>query len=102
MRWDGAYERYEGPNNTDYRPGNTYDRLTADPSPPKKLLRGGVRRAPFTEAEWEERKQYRPGASFWFAESALRSWDLVKFGYAMLALFLGLVPRRWVPYPAKV
>ena len=23
--------RYEGPNNTDYRPGNTHDRLTADP-----------------------------------------------------------------------
>ena len=25
------WDRYEGPNNTDYRPGNTYDRLTADP-----------------------------------------------------------------------
>ena len=23
--------RYEGPNNSDYRPGNTHDRLTADP-----------------------------------------------------------------------
>ncbi|CAK8986098.1 Hypothetical protein SCF082_LOCUS410 [Durusdinium trenchii] len=37
-------------------------------------------RAPFTEAEWEERKQYR-------------SWDLVKFGYGLLALFLGPEPQ---------
>mmetsp|Transcript_100502 Transcript_100502/g.123032 ORF Transcript_100502/g.123032 Transcript_100502/m.123032 type:complete len:175 (+) Transcript_100502:65-589(+) len=62
---------YEGPNNTDYRPGNTHDRLTADP------------RAPFTAAEWAERQEYR-------------SWDLVKFSYAMLALFLAYrVTNEW-------
>lgn len=27
--------RYEGPKNTDYRPGNTHDRLTADPQGPQ-------------------------------------------------------------------
>lgn len=29
--------RYEGPNNTDYRPGNTHDRLTAEPYLGKKV-----------------------------------------------------------------
>jgi len=62
---------YEGPNNTMYLPGNTHDRLTADP------------RAPFTAAEWEERKQHR-------------SWDLMKFGYILLAIFLGYrVTNEW-------
>ena len=46
---------YEGPNGSDYRPGNTHDRLLDV-------------KAPFTEAEWEERKQHR-------------SFDLMKFGY---------------------
>ena len=30
-------ERYEGPNGTDYRPGNTHDRLTADPFGAQKV-----------------------------------------------------------------
>ncbi len=30
-------ERYEGPNGTDYRPGNTHDRLTADPFDPQRV-----------------------------------------------------------------
>lgn len=36
--------RYEGPNNTDYRPGNTHDRLTADPYLGKRWSsrRGGI------------------------------------------------------------
>mmetsp|Transcript_94161 Transcript_94161/g.265907 ORF Transcript_94161/g.265907 Transcript_94161/m.265907 type:complete len:172 (-) Transcript_94161:6-521(-) len=53
---------YEGPYGTDYRPGNTHDRLANVT-------------APFTEAEWEERKQYR-------------SFDLLHFGYGVLAIFL--------------
>merc|ERR1712004_503223 len=53
---------YEGPEGSDYRPGNTVDRLANV-------------KAPFSDAEWEERKQYR-------------SWDLMKFGYAGLGLFL--------------
>merc|ERR1719378_1490715 len=53
---------YEGPNGTDYRPGNTHDRL-ADV------------RAPFTAEEWQERKNYR-------------SYDLMKLGYALLGIFL--------------
>ena len=62
-----------------------------------------MRRAPFTEAEWEERKQYRQAPSESNAlKNALRSWDLVKFGYAMLALFLGLVPHSWLQWAAKV
>eukprot|EP00929_Paragymnodinium_shiwhaense_P094256 TRINITY_DN5470_c0_g1_i1.p2 TRINITY_DN5470_c0_g1~~TRINITY_DN5470_c0_g1_i1.p2 ORF type:complete len:170 (-),score=49.60 TRINITY_DN5470_c0_g1_i1:345-854(-) len=61
---------YEGPYGTDYRPGNTHDRLQNV-------------RAPFTEAEWEERKQHR-------------SFDIMKFGYAMLALFLAYrVTNEW-------
>merc|ERR1711862_193971 len=47
---------YEGPHGSDYRPGNTHDRLSNV-------------REPFTDAEWEERKQYR-------------SWDLMRLGYA--------------------
>merc|ERR1712217_819733 len=53
---------YEGPYGSDYRPGNTFDRLENV-------------KAPFTEAEWEERKQYR-------------TWDLVKFGYMIFGIFL--------------
>jgi ubiquinol-cytochrome c reductase cytochrome c1 subunit len=53
---------YEGPYGSDYRPGNTFDRLTNA-------------RAPFTEAEWQERKAYR-------------SYDLMKFGYGLLGIFL--------------
>merc|ERR1719195_2048580 len=53
---------YEGPNGTDYRPGNTTDRLANV-------------HAPFTDAEWAERKEYR-------------SWDIMKLGYAGLGLFL--------------
>merc|ERR1712183_56866 len=53
---------YEGPNGSDYRPGNTFDRLENV-------------KAPFTDAEWEERKNYR-------------SFDIMKVGYGILALFL--------------
>jgi len=53
---------YEGPYGTDYRPGNTHDRLSNVT-------------APFTNDEWEERKQYR-------------TWDLMKFGYICLGIFL--------------
>merc|ERR1719389_1652910 len=61
---------YEGPHGTDYRPGNTHDRLQNV-------------RAPFTEAEWEDRKQYR-------------SFDIMKFGYGCLALFLAYrVTNEW-------
>jgi len=58
---------YEGPpipgsdRPSDYTPGNTYDRLQNV-------------KAPFTEEEWEERKKYR-------------SYDLVQFGYGLIALF---------------
>merc|ERR1712232_1400589 len=61
---------YEGPHGTDYRPGNTHDRLENV-------------REPFTDAEWEERKKYR-------------SFDLMKFGYGLLALFLAYrVTNEW-------
>merc|ERR1712093_64646 len=61
---------YEGPNGTDYRPGNTHDRLANV-------------RAPFTDAEWEERKQYR-------------SFDLMKFSYGLMAIFLAYrVTNEW-------
>mmetsp|Transcript_60644 Transcript_60644/g.161147 ORF Transcript_60644/g.161147 Transcript_60644/m.161147 type:complete len:161 (-) Transcript_60644:124-606(-) len=53
---------YEGPNGSDYRPGNTFDRLENV-------------RAPFTSEEWESRKQYR-------------SYDLMKFGYALFGIFI--------------
>merc|ERR1712083_85798 len=53
---------YEGPYGTDYRPGNTHDRMQNV-------------QAPFTDAEWEERKKHR-------------SFDLVKFGYSILGIFL--------------
>merc|ERR1711862_857602 len=53
---------YEGPYGTDYRPGNTHDRLLNV-------------QAPFTDAEWEERKKHR-------------SFDLVFFGYSILGIFL--------------
>merc|ERR1712136_312315 len=52
----------EGPNGSDYRPGNTFDRLENV-------------RAPFTPEEWESRKQYR-------------SYDLMKFGYALLGIII--------------
>jgi ubiquinol-cytochrome c reductase cytochrome c1 subunit len=61
---------YEGPYGTDYRPGNTHDRLANV-------------KAPFTEAEWKERKQYR-------------SFDLLHIGYGILALFLAYrVTSEW-------
>jgi len=59
---------YEGPpvegsnRPSDYTPGNTRDRLQDV-------------RAPFSEAEWEQRKNYR-------------SFDLVHFSYGMLFLFI--------------
>jgi hypothetical protein len=53
---------YEGPGGSDYRPGNTVDRLENV-------------KAPFTDAEWEERKQFR-------------SFDIMRFGYACLGIFL--------------
>jgi len=59
---------YEGPPvpgssiPSNYTPGNTYDRLQNV-------------RAPFSEAEWEERKNYR-------------SFDLVKFGYGLIGIFI--------------
>jgi len=53
---------YEGPNGSDYRPGNTEDRLTNT-------------RAPFSDAEWQERKNYR-------------SYDIMKLGYGLLGIFL--------------
>eukprot|EP00442_Polarella_glacialis_P039372 CAMPEP_0115088126 /NCGR_PEP_ID=MMETSP0227-20121206/23785_1 /TAXON_ID=89957 /ORGANISM="Polarella glacialis, Strain CCMP 1383" /LENGTH=177 /DNA_ID=CAMNT_0002478295 /DNA_START=74 /DNA_END=607 /DNA_ORIENTATION=- len=62
---------YEGPNGTDYSPGNTHDRLTADV------------RAPFTAAEWTERQNHR-------------SFDIMKFGYVCLAIFLAYrVTNEW-------
>eukprot|EP00448_Togula_jolla_P034755 CAMPEP_0170623450 /NCGR_PEP_ID=MMETSP0224-20130122/29707_1 /TAXON_ID=285029 /ORGANISM="Togula jolla, Strain CCCM 725" /LENGTH=175 /DNA_ID=CAMNT_0010949909 /DNA_START=64 /DNA_END=591 /DNA_ORIENTATION=+ len=61
---------YEGPYGTDYRPGNTHDRLANI-------------QAPFTEAEWEERKKHR-------------SFDLLYFGYGLMALFLAYrVTSEW-------
>eukprot|EP00933_Yihiella_yeosuensis_P050719 TRINITY_DN48515_c0_g1_i1.p1 TRINITY_DN48515_c0_g1~~TRINITY_DN48515_c0_g1_i1.p1 ORF type:complete len:175 (+),score=29.57 TRINITY_DN48515_c0_g1_i1:75-599(+) len=61
---------YEGPNGSDYRPGNTFDRLQNV-------------KEPFTDAEWEERKKYR-------------SYDLMKFGYMCLGLFLAYrVTNEW-------
>mmetsp|Transcript_66658 Transcript_66658/g.150509 ORF Transcript_66658/g.150509 Transcript_66658/m.150509 type:complete len:177 (-) Transcript_66658:57-587(-) len=61
---------YEGPNGTDYTPGNTFDRLANV-------------EAPFSAAEWEERKKHR-------------SFDLMKFGYALLGLFLAYrVTNEW-------
>lgn len=53
---------YEGPNGSDYRPGRTFDRLENTA-------------APFTDAEWEERKNHR-------------SWDLVHFAYGLVALIV--------------
>mmetsp|Transcript_48499 Transcript_48499/g.75551 ORF Transcript_48499/g.75551 Transcript_48499/m.75551 type:complete len:177 (-) Transcript_48499:64-594(-) len=53
---------FEGPNGSDYRPGNTFDRLANA-------------HAPFTEAEWQERKQYR-------------GYDIMKLGYGMVGVFL--------------
>mmetsp|Transcript_161280 Transcript_161280/g.517760 ORF Transcript_161280/g.517760 Transcript_161280/m.517760 type:complete len:174 (+) Transcript_161280:99-620(+) len=61
---------YEGPAGSDYTPGKTTDRLDNV-------------RAPFSDAEWEERKEYR-------------SWDIMKLGYAGLALFLAYrVTNEW-------
>jgi ubiquinol-cytochrome c reductase cytochrome c1 subunit len=53
---------WEGPYGSDYRPGNTHDRLENT-------------REPFTDAEWEERKDYR-------------SFDLMKLGYSLMGIFL--------------
>merc|ERR1712087_1073335 len=53
---------YEGPYGTDYTPGNTHDRL-ADV------------KAPFTDAEMEERNKHR-------------SFDLLKFFYGLTGLLL--------------
>merc|ERR1719321_2661372 len=53
---------YEGPNGSDYRPGNTFDRLANTT-------------APFTDAEWQDRK-------------ANRSYDVMKLGYGLLGIFL--------------
>merc|ERR1719191_175007 len=53
---------YEGPHGSDYRPGNTVDRLANV-------------REPFTDAEWAEMKKYR-------------SFDLLHFSYMLLAIFL--------------
>merc|ERR1712060_201418 len=61
---------YEGPQGTDYTPGNTHDRLSNV-------------EAPFTDAEWEERKKHR-------------SFDLMKFGYALFGLFIAYrVTNEW-------
>lgn len=53
---------YEGPHGSDYRPGNTFDRMENV-------------REPFTDAEWEERKNHR-------------SWNLVYFAYGLIGIFL--------------
>ena len=59
---------YEGPpvagsnQPSDYTPGNTHDRLASI-------------RAPFTDAEWEERKNYR-------------SFDLLNIAYGTLGIFV--------------
>eukprot|EP00971_Amphidinium_carterae_P028968 569587-Amphidinium_carterae.1 len=58
---------YEGPYGSDYRPGNSHDRLanTKVPAaaelvlPDSRILGGLSLQAPFTAEEWEERKQYR-------------------------------------------
>mmetsp|Transcript_44577 Transcript_44577/g.105668 ORF Transcript_44577/g.105668 Transcript_44577/m.105668 type:complete len:179 (+) Transcript_44577:119-655(+) len=61
---------YEGPYGSDYRPGNTFDRLANV-------------KAPFTPAEWEERKQYR-------------SWDLLKFAYGLFGIFMAYrITNEW-------
>merc|ERR1711879_912307 len=54
-------QKYRKPA-VDYTPGNTVDRLENV-------------REPFTDAEWAERKNHR-------------SWDIIKFGYAGIAIFL--------------
>ena len=51
----------EGPYGTDYRPGNTFDRL-------KQMV-------PFTPEEWAKRKEYRV-------------WDGMKFGFLVYGLFI--------------
>ena len=53
---------YEGPDGSDYTPGNTVDRLQNV-------------KAPFTEQEWAERKAYR-------------TWDLLTIGAIFMAGFL--------------
>merc|ERR1712137_580984 len=61
---------YEGPYGSDYRPGNTFDRLANV-------------RAPYTDAEWEERKNYR-------------SFDILKFTWILLGIFLAYrVTNEW-------
>jgi len=52
---------YEGPYGTNYLPGNTHDRLANV-------------EAPFTDAEWQDRKQYR-------------TFDLMKFTLACFGIF---------------
>mmetsp|Transcript_93564 Transcript_93564/g.175968 ORF Transcript_93564/g.175968 Transcript_93564/m.175968 type:complete len:179 (+) Transcript_93564:69-605(+) len=53
---------YEGPYGSDYRPGNTFDRLQNV-------------KAPYTDAEWQEMRAYR-------------SYDIVKLSYGLLGIFL--------------
>jgi hypothetical protein len=52
---------YEGPRGSDYRPGNTFDRL-------RELI-------PYSKEEWAERKNYR-------------TWDGMKLGFIVYGLFL--------------
>ena len=60
----------EGPHGSDYRPGNTFDRL--------KLL------VPFTREEWAERAKHR-------------SWDGLKLGLGIWAVWLGYRVREDYP-----
>lgn len=62
---------YQGPHGSDYRPGNTFDRLENV-------------KAPFTEAEWETRKQYR-------------SYDLVQFTLICFGVFAAYKLTTEVP-----
>merc|ERR1711920_421616 len=67
QKWQSTFLSYKAMEKSfapsqKYRPGNTCDRLQNV-------------REPFTDAEWAERKQYR-------------SWDIMKLGYAGLAIFL--------------
>ncbi len=52
---------YEGPYGTNYLPGNTHDRLANV-------------EAPFTDAEWESRKEHR-------------TYDILKFTMAAFGIF---------------
>ena len=61
---------FEGPKGSDYRPGNTFDRLRE--------------KIPFTQEEWEERKKHR-------------SWDALRIGFGLWGLFL--INRATQNYP---